>query len=290
MSYEYKFESGQGEVFPLAGFLFVHKWVIDTNRLAIPVLGPDKFGYFFGVVSGTSDQSYGLTAGRFGNHGIGTLTSTERASRADFGKLSYVRGSYGQYANERGPGVLMFTFQSLELVGWVEPQHEAWVGDQEKTKNAATNLKNTFRHGAPEAVAEPIYSPRFFDDGNGLHAASVTRGFLNSNLLDLTRAKAKPANWDILGESVTPRVGMAGFHLVAQGCFKAAGWWHYPKIASLVGIGDDSPDLDKLSMFAYELVGPYGTLPRDLENCDRHQADNVIISDDPPVEVLYWQV
>jgi hypothetical protein len=275
----YTFNTGAGAVAPLAGFLFMHGW--QTNNQGVPGIAPS--GFLFLALSGDSSQQVSLPNNRFGPLGDGTLTTAATQGTATFNTIAYRGGSYGEYVNERGPGVLVFEYQSLNLGNWRENIHGDWVGNEPICGDGKPNLRHAFQAGA--VPISPIFSPRWFDLAHKVSAAAVSRPLLNSTMHSLLTAPMAPANWSILGTDVTPGVGKTGcFYLAAQGCFKKLGWWQFPRVGAMLV----APNVNVAAVeFALELTGTSGPMSRDLEHCDVHDHNNVVISPDPPVEVLY---
>lgn len=276
---EYTFNTGAGAVAPLAGFLFMHGW--QTNNQGVPAIAPA--GYLFLAVSGDSDQPVSLTGNRFGALGIGTLTAVATGGKAIFGSLAYRGGSYGECPNERGPGVLVFEYTAPGLGQWRENIHGGWVGNDPLCGDGKTNLMHAFQAGTVPVA--PVFSPRFFDNATRVTAAAVSRPMLDSTLHSLLTANMAPTNWSILSQNITPGTNNNGsFYLAAQGCFKKLGWWQFPRVSALLVAANAQVAAVELAL---ELAGTSGPMPRDLEHCDTHDRNNVVISPDPTVEVLY---
>ena len=297
-TYTYSFTTALGRVSPLAGFMFIQGWSTANNR--VPSINGSR--YLVLSISGDSEQDVQLTTDRFTQLGVGHLRNESTLGTAGFSNLVYCGGSYGEHANERGPGVMVFRFNELNLAGdgseefpaWTENLSEAWAKLEGVCRDTKTNLNHRFNTGANQPIS-PVYSPRVFDNGNGLDGAAVTRPFLNSEIYNLITATVGPVNWvveskdgPLVGRDITPRASsFGGFHLVTQGSFKKLGWWHYPRLSKMFVQTNATNAMDEVIALAYELVGPSGPLPRNLENCDKHNRSNVVAPEDPSVEVLY---
>ncbi|MCC9600725.1 hypothetical protein LOC67_09130 [Stieleria sp. JC731] len=290
MAYTYSMTSvNRGAISPLVGFMFVHGWEINAAGIARQLLGgtkPNEYGYLLAAVNCESDKSIVIPANR-SNPGWGdmTLTMNESGGGATFHGIEYLWGTNGEFANERGIGILLFQFTGIELTGWREIQSAKWLGGFPTTATTKPNLGSSFSEGvAPAKTVDSIYHPRYFDNSTGTYAASISRGFLNNAIHALISGAGVPTNWNLLGDDVTPGHGIGGsFHMVNQGCFKSLGWWDFEDISEFV----TNPDVVGLRKHIVRTVGLYGKHPRNLENVDRHDVHNINVSDDPSVETLY---
>jgi hypothetical protein len=239
------------------------------------------------AISGDSSEEVSVVNGLAGGLGNGTLTNNANRASVTFAGLISVGGTYGEHANERGPGLLVFQYAGIDVAAWTEVLSQDWSSLTGRCRDGKPNLRHAFTPGAAPPIT-PIYAPRLYYAGAGAKdAAAISRPFLGRTVHDLLTNAQAPAAWSILGSDITPAANASGcFYLVAQGPLKALGWWSFGRLSAILsnpGAGRTGSICD----LAYDLVGSEGPLPRNLENCDVHSGNNVVASNDPPVEVLY---